>query len=233
MKRFTIWISLLLSIPAIVFSQDKGLSTKIPNINFGNIPLSDCFTFIQDISNQNIIVDWKNITASGIMKDENIDLHLKNVTVQQTLNLLLEQVSDTLVYYNDNGAIRITTKDVAYTHTVTKVYDVQDLLAVTPNFTIQNNVEPQTQPQNSQPTTPSQTYSLPSSVQPSQLPIPNTPTVITKPDAQLKSLITLIESSIEPTIWFDNGGTVGYISSFNGLLIVTAPESVQEQIVGK
>jgi hypothetical protein len=59
----------------------------------------------------------------------------------------------------------------------------------------------------------------------------NTNQVRTRADRET-DLIKLIEDTIRPEIWRDNGGTAS-IRMFNGHLIVTAPRSVHEKLGGR
>ena len=47
-----------------------------------------------------------------------------------------------------------------------------------------------------------------------------------------QDLVDLIEAIIDPDIWKDAGGTAS-IRYFNGMLVITAPRSVQEAIGGE
>jgi len=88
---------------------------------------------------------------------------------------------------------------------IIKVYDVNDLIMEMPKFVL---------------------------VAPSTMPIITNPVQEQKgiePDQQIKTLVSVIEKTIEPGIWQDQGGTAT-ISTYNGCLIVSAPQSVQDLI---
>lgn len=219
MKKLILYLFLLLNIHETAYCQP---SDDHFSINFDNTPLIDCINFIQDVSGKTIIVNWKELNSAGIFKDEPITLKVKQSTIYPVLDLLLTTASDntTLVHYTDNGIIKVTTKELALTTSVTKIYNVQDLIHTIPNFTFQTTDLP------SATAFPGQMYPLP--VQPN-----DTHEKQDRVTSKIQELTVLIESTIEPEIWVDNGGTMGYISSFGGNLIIRAPELVQEQIIGR
>lgn len=90
---------------------------------------------------------------------------------------------------------------------ITKVYDVQDLLIVLPNFTNAPSVSINNALQNR--------------------PLFNNARRTTKVKKNPQLLIDLIKNTIEPVIWNDGA----YIKYFNGSLIIFAPERIHKQIL--
>jgi type II secretory pathway component GspD/PulD (secretin) len=247
----------------------RQLSSNVPAAKFENVPLSDCFDFLSDVTGANIVVDWKTLTADNIPKDTPVDLRVKNLSLRQVLSLVLNQAGNSdhpLSYYTDRDIIYITTKSEADKHVYTIIYDVRDLLITVPNFTAdsfnglggdrpngygqsagyasqgnpgQSGYSPAAAGVSSAGSASAGQYSqsasnsLPGGYS-GQSPYGGNSASgnATPTDARAQSLIKLIETVIQPTAWSDNGGTTAYIAQWNGSLIVTAPQDIQEAIGG-
>lgn len=227
----------LLAPSHIVTAQTKGaaLNRTLPTIDFTGVTLADALEFIQDVSGANIHVNWRAIEAAGIGKDTLINAKLRSVSLRKVLNLVLQEAGegDILTYYVDGGVIEITTREIADSQMITRIYPIEDLIMDIPDFTdapdfnISNN---------------------------------NTGTSgrggggggggggnlfggngggggggpggddagMTRLE-RAEALIDVIVSTIQPDIWQVNGGKAA-IRFFNGSLIVTAPRSVHEAL---
>jgi hypothetical protein len=204
-------------------SARASLSAKIPSVKLDNVPLGDAIDFLRDFAGVNIDVDWKSLAAANISKDTQISLNLHDVSAGKLLSLILSQAGpgDVLTYFIDQNVVEITTHLVADQKMITVVYDVQDLLQPSDTFdyTISNVGGGSAQVTGSGGGSGSSALASGQNT--------NGTTVADKADA----LIKLIETTIHPEIWRDNGGTAS-MAFINGNLIVTAPRSVQEAIGG-
>src|SRR5581483_31867 len=65
------------------------------------------------------------------------NLHLRGVSMRKALDLLLSEAGggDQLTFDVDQGVIEITTRELADRRMVTRVYPVDDLIMVIPDFT--------------------------------------------------------------------------------------------------
>lgn len=180
---------------------------------------------LSDLTGANFFVDWKTLEAASISRQTPITATLHDVAMRKVLSLILTQAAggDTLTFYLEDNVIQITTRDEADKKLVTVVYDVRDLISLDDNF---------------DPTLPSVSLSggggggggggSSSAVSGAA----GTTSSGTAADRATK-LIKLIESSVRPEIWRDNGTTgTANIDYFDGKLIITAPRSVQEAIGG-
>src|SRR6202011_5337523 len=85
----------------------------------------------------NISVNWKALEASGVTRDTPVNLHLRSITLRKALSLLLSEAGggDGLSFDVDQGVIEITTRELADQKMVTRVYPVEDLIMIIPDFT--------------------------------------------------------------------------------------------------
>ncbi len=111
--------------------KDAGpLSQKVPEIRFDQVAFSDTISFLRDTGKLNIYVNWKALEAAGIDRNTPITMSVVNVTYAKTLQLVLTEAGGkTLGYSIDDGVITISTVEDLGSATVTKAYDIRDLLA--------------------------------------------------------------------------------------------------------
>ena len=122
--------------------------------------------------------------------------------------------------------IEVTTREIAHQQLITKVYPVEDLVMEIPNFAGPTfNLQSQTNQTSGQGGGGSSGSGLFSD---SGAATAETP--VSK-QARADSLVKLITDTVQPEIWRENGGTAA-IRYFNGHIIVTAPRSVHEKLIG-
>ncbi|HSZ59162.1 MAG TPA: hypothetical protein VK797_26210 [Tepidisphaeraceae bacterium] len=221
----------------------QQLAQRLPELKFQGVTLNDAIDFLRDVTGANITVNWKALEAGGVTRDSMVNLHLSGISLRKALDLVLNEAAggDSITYFVDDGVIEITTRDIADHQMVTRVYDVQDLLMEVPDFT--------NAPQFALDASQNQGGGGGGSGQLGQgggsggISVTNTlfsgggqsltqNRNLGKTKAQrAQDLVDLIEAVINPDIWKDNGGTAS-IRYFNGMLVVTAPRSVQEAIGG-
>lgn len=209
-----------------------ALGQTIQQIQADGISVAKVIDYLRTISGANIVVNWKALEAAGISQDAPITLDVRGLTLRKALQLVLDQTSPTvpLTWDVDQNVISITTQDEADKVMITKVYIVDDLVMPDYQSSIQVptfNLQAVTQGGTSSGggggganQSLFQTGGAQGSAQPSQT-----------ADQKGQELVELIKDVVRPTIWKENGGpaTMRY---FNGKLIVTAPQSVQEMIGG-
>lgn len=216
------------------------LNISIPEINFNGVALNDAIDFIRDVSGANITVNWKALEEAGVAKDSPVNLRLRRVSVGKALQTMLSEAGggDKLGYDIDQNVINITTKELADAKMFTRVYPIEDLIMVIPDFTDAPDFSLNSTSNNAQ-----------------QNPQGGggigaagggaggggggglfnegggKKEVITTKEERAKAIIDLIQAVVQPDAWIDAGGKAA-IRYWNGNLIITAPRSVLEAIGG-
>ena len=205
----------------------QALAHKIPELKLTGLTLDEAIESLRDITGLNINVHWRALELLNITRETPVTLRLRNVSAGNVLRALLNEVGQgQLTFYAEDNVVEITTRDVADQEMFTRVYPVEDLVMIVPDFVGPSfNLQQQAQVSGGGGGGGGGGQSLLSNanqVQNDQLPSKH---------ERGQALAKLITDTVEPEIWRDNGG-VASIRYFNGHLIVTAPRSVQEKIGG-
>lgn len=216
-----------------------ALATRLPEVKLEGIALVDCIDFLRDVSSANLHVNWRALELIGIGKDVAISLDLRDVSLRTALRLMLAQADPAgmVTFYLDDGVIEITTRDLADSRLITKVYFVDDLLMVIPNFRGPDLNLESTHASGGRSSgsgggggggsRSGQSLFDDQQGADGEDEVEQPTTKAERAD----QLIRLIQDIVQPDIWRDNGG-VASIRYFNGHLVVTAPRSVHEAIGG-
>jgi len=226
MRRF-IFSIILLSAVTTALARDPAslvLDRRMPEVRFENIALTDAIDFLRDVSEANIHVNWRALEPLLIGPDTIVNLRLLDVPLRKILSVLLADIgmAGQVSFYIDRGVIEITTREIADSQMLTRVYDIQDLLLEIPDFegpdlNLSSNqgkgggggtgiFDPQDNSDTSNEDRKTKTE-------------------------RADDIVQLIQETIQPEIWRDNGGNAS-IRYYQGNVIVTAPRSVHEAIGG-
>ncbi len=100
--------------------------SKPTTVEFLDLPLEDCITFLKEYHNINIWIDKATLADEGVALDQPVTLNLAGVTLRSVLKLLLEPVQ--LTYVIEDEVLKITTTTKAEEKLTTRVYPVGDLV---------------------------------------------------------------------------------------------------------
>jgi hypothetical protein len=81
--------------------------SKPTTVEFIDLPLEDCITFLKEYHNINIWLDRPTLTDEGVALDQPVTLKLAGVSFRSVLKLLLEPVQ--LTYLIEDEVMKITT----------------------------------------------------------------------------------------------------------------------------
>jgi general secretion pathway protein D len=110
------------------------LDRRLPSVGLSQVALADAMQFLRDLTDANILVNWKALEQEGIGKDTQVTANLHDVKFSKVLDIILQEAGGgKLAYTIDEGVITISTADELNKSVVTRVYDVTDLL-INPNF---------------------------------------------------------------------------------------------------
>jgi len=90
------------SVPAVI---RQAMNTRLPALDLDAVPLVDVLEFLSDFCKLKFAVDDAALTAIGGSPQDRVDLHLKNATVAETLQSILEPRK--LTYRVRNGEVLI------------------------------------------------------------------------------------------------------------------------------
>ena len=216
---------------AVLAQLDKTL----PELNFDGVAFADVVDFLRDVTGANVFVNWKALEGAGVEKTSPVSARVRNIKFAKALTIILDSVSGGTVplgYTIDDGVITISTGEDLDKNTLTRVYDIRDLIIDIPDFTNAPNFSLQSTSQQGQGGGGggggggSSTGLFENADQDRNNKEP------TKSKTERgEELVQLVKDLVQPEVWADNGGTAT-IRYFNGSLIVTAPRSVHEAIGG-
>lgn len=127
----------------------KALRMNIENARFDGMTFEEFAEWIERTTQANVVVKWNVLEEVGVSRDAVIHLKLKNVSIRKLLQLAFSEVTrDTdgveLAVKADDNTLTISTKRDLHSELVTRLYDVQSLLIIVPNFAGQGVGDPTT-----------------------------------------------------------------------------------------
>ncbi len=199
----------------------RRLRQRLPRLDFSGIAFGDVVQFLREVSDVSIHVKWSALETIGVDKTTKVSVNLTNVTLEKTIQVILDDVGgvNPLGFVLDEGVITITTVDDLSSRTVTRVYDIRDLVVRTPNFKGPKVTLRQTAGNNNNAAgwgwgdddddgkTPSMKEELTSDI------------------------TDLIRSTIDPDTWREAGGKHASIRELSGQIIVTSTAENQQALM--
>ena len=195
----------------------ERLNADVNELSVDHQPLEKVLQYLSETQHVNIFTNWTALSAAGIDKSTQLSVNLHDVPLRKALTTVLSEVggaTNPLSYTIDDGVVTISTKDELNSerYRVVRVYDIRDMLAQ-PD---QNITPPQFDLQNV--TANGNVNGGPAGGEGGLFSANPTPQD-TRTDT-VRQLLTTIKSTVAPTTWADNGGTIGSIQELNGQLIV-------------
>jgi type II secretory pathway component GspD/PulD (secretin)/tetratricopeptide (TPR) repeat protein len=220
--------------------QDTALQAQLdrhlPEVKFNANALSDVIDFLRDVSGANIYVDWKALEAANIAKDAPVTAKLRDIKFSKALELIFKNVEGDddehrLGYTVDEGVITISTRKELNKNTVTRRYDINDLLFVPPDYTDAPKLNLETAGQGNSGGGGgggAQSQSLFTGGQQNQ----NQNSQQNR-EARIDEIKQYIQQNVDPNSWKDAGGDVGSVSSspLRAILLITQTPENQHKIV--
>jgi len=104
------------------------------DFTFDGVPLVDVLDYIASGSGINLIVNWNALEEIGIDRSAPVSLKLKQVTYLTALRFAMQGVSDQIGFDVDENIVIITTRELADSRMITRIYPIDDLLTIIPDF---------------------------------------------------------------------------------------------------
>jgi hypothetical protein len=198
-------------------------------IDFQDQRLEDVMTFIGEYTGADIEPLWMTDDESeGLDKDQIITLKVKNVTVLNLLERVLErsktEFSEGGWQFTTWGTLEVGPKSRLNKHRRIEIYPIDDLLTVVPDYPDAPEIDLQQAIQSGRGGGGAQSPFRNTNQQ-------NDPDTIPR-EERAQDLIDLLEELVEPDQWIDNGGDAASIRYYQGSLLVNAPDYVHRQLNG-
>lgn len=173
-----------------------------------------------------LVIHWDGLLLEGIDPETQISVNLQNIPAAQVLAVLMQQTSpeQPLLYELTPWYVQVMTKRQANANPIVRVYEVRDLLMLTPSFENPYPFSLSEITANRQSDGQRSSNSLFDDDDDRDRDRP--PSLQQRGD----ELAQLIRDTIEPDIWREHGGEHASIRYHNGRLIVRAPLYVHRQI---
>lgn len=199
------------------------LERRLPELKLDAVPFQDVIDALRDLTNANIFVNWRALEAEGVDRAAPVTARLRDVRFSKALDTILADVGGgmvTLGYTVDEGVITISTATDLAQNTLTRVYDIRDLIIEIPDFIDAPDFQLQ----------PAQTAGQGGGGGGQSLfgggQLGEEQDAEGQRAALIEEITLLIQDTVDPESWREVGGSVGSIRVLGGNLIVNqTPEN--------
>jgi hypothetical protein len=215
--------------PADPRAQTLRDMQKRISVEFADTRLEDAIMFLEQAGNLPMDVAWLDTnTPIGLDKDRRITLSAKNATLQSILENALDRASDDFSQatwqFSRDGIIEVGPKEWLNSKKTLRLYDINDLLFVFPNFTDVPELDLDAVLQQGQGGGGGGGRGVFRAEESDEI----------EPDEEERAqeIIDIMTSTVEPDQWQVNGGSGATVRFFRGSLLISAPEYIHRQIGG-
>ena len=106
--------------------QPSSLEKKISEFRFDGVPLCDVMDFFQNVTGDQVLVNWEALATQGVNRDSPIDLQARDISLRRGLSAVLARVGRNVTFEIEGKIIRVAPADSM--PLVVRVYDVADLV---------------------------------------------------------------------------------------------------------
>ncbi len=214
-------------------SIPQKMRTMLRQVELEEVTAREAFQWWSRTTGIPLVMDWTALELAGVLPDARVSLKLDHVPAEQMLHLLIKQVAPDvpMIYESTPWYVQVMTKEQANQITVTRIYEINDLLVRVPDFKgpefdLENALDTNRQSGgrgSSGGGGGGRSGGLFSDDDKDDKEV-----VLTKTERG-EQIATLIRDTIEPETWDVYGGrsTIRY---FEGKLVVNAPMYVHRQI---
>jgi hypothetical protein len=188
--------------PLWATDPDPQLDRRIARLDLKGVTVLEALDRLRDEFGVNIVVGWP---ASNPIYGERVELHLRDSTLRAALRALVEPLGDRLHFTSIDGVI-VTNAHTEYPWAgVTRLHDARDLIQAF--IARPTAADPGTRTSHRKGYLPGE-----------------------DPRARaVDYLFDVIQQRVAPDSWRDAGGSVGFASEWNGILVIThTPQRHQE-----
>jgi hypothetical protein len=108
----------------------ENASRRLDEVDLSRGTLEGAFDVLRELTHANIVVRWPALEAAGVDRTTPVKLRLWDVRLGVAINVLLVTVESPtpLGWSEEDGVITVSTSEDIHRDTVTRVYDVRDLI---------------------------------------------------------------------------------------------------------
>jgi len=123
------------------------LDSELPSVEMDDVKFSDAIEKFRDLTKVQVHVNWNAVKQMGVQPDSRVSVKLANIRAGKVLDILIADAGggDTVAYIVDGGVVRISNREALNRVTVTRIYDVADLLLQRGNHPFWAGVVPATE----------------------------------------------------------------------------------------
>ncbi|MCK4626771.1 MAG: STN domain-containing protein [Phycisphaerae bacterium] len=109
---------------------EARMNEIVPKVQFSGTPFKDVVQSLRKTGKVSIHVKWCALEIIGVKRTSTVSVDLTNVTFAKALQIILDNVSGVtpMGYLIDKGVITISHCDDLSRYTVTRIYDINDLI---------------------------------------------------------------------------------------------------------
>ena len=187
------------------------LDQVIPELKLDSTTLEAAIETLRQATHSNIVVYWPDLEAIGIHRDMPIQMHLWNVTLDRALGAILSLAGGEYPGMRavEDGIIVVGSPEKLRSNPATiKVYNVRDLIA---RYCANHRASVATTQSNQAATQPD-------------------PAEAASAEEAAQAIADIVERFVGTDSWKDNGGSIGNLREFNGLLVISQSRSAHREI---
>jgi Flp pilus assembly secretin CpaC/tetratricopeptide (TPR) repeat protein len=202
---------------------------RLPGTFQGN-SFAQVVDYLRETAGADVMVDWESLRQIGIEPTSKVNLALSEQPARVVLERVLASVtrdpSARPDYTINDGIVQVASAETIRRHTTTLVYNITDLLQAVPDF---GDV-----PVMDLDKVLARTAAREASLAPLDEERRVRPELTRQRDREqrVSKIVQLMQDTISPDSWRDNGGDVGSIQEHNGSLIITTTPRNHQQISG-
>jgi type II secretory pathway component GspD/PulD (secretin)/tetratricopeptide (TPR) repeat protein len=202
----------------------SALEKRIP-ADFRDNTLGEVVDYVRQLTNVNVDVDWESLRSIGVDPETTVTLTLDNLPASVVLGRALARVGrDQFTragFTVMDGIVTIGSQESLRRQTVTQPYNITDLLLEIPNYTDAPDIDLVKAYRQMR----DAAYERPFDRRAEQANGESR-------EERIRKLVGVLQKTIDPSSWRDNGGDVGAIQELNGSLIITTTPQNHREIVG-
>jgi len=202
---------------------------RIPLAEFNNNHLTDVLAFVQETTGANFDVNWDSLRQIGVDRNARVSLRLTDVPAKVVLERVLKKVSKDQYshadYSVDQGIVTIASADDIKRHATVNSYNITDLLVEAPDYGNMTKVDLTSIYADFKARgTANNPFAAKTASERSSA-------AATRAE-RMRKIMDLIQATVAPESWRDNGGDVGSMQELNGTLVVKQSPRNHREIAG-